>query len=326
MMELPRRRFLSLAAGAAAASASSGLAGAEAYPARPVRLVCGFGAGSATDIVARLVGDALSERLGQAFIIENRPGAGSNVATEYVVRSTPDGYTLLQITPPHAINATLYSSLNYNFLRDIAPIASVGENALVMVVNPNFPARTVAEFIAYAKANPGKINFASAGIGTGLHVSGELFKMMTGIQMTHVPYRSDAPAIADLIAGQVQVMFDPIVACIGQVKSGTLRALAVTTAERAKVLPDVPTIAETVPGYEARGFQGVGAPHGTPTEIIDLLNKTINASLVDPKLQERLAAIGNEPLILSPDGFAELLVEETEKWGKVVKFAGIKAD
>jgi tripartite-type tricarboxylate transporter receptor subunit TctC len=325
-MELPRRRFLSLAAGAAAASASSGLAGAEAYPARPVRLVCGFGAGSATDIVARLVSDALSERLGQAFVIENRPGAGSNVVTEYVVRSTPDGYTLLQITPPHAINATLYSNLNYNFLRDIAPIASVGENALVMVVNPNFPARTVAEFIAYAKANPGKINFASAGIGTGLHVSGELFKMMTGIQMTHVPYRSDAPAIADLIAGQVQVMFDPIVACIGQVKSGTLRALAVTTAERAKVLPDVPTIAETVPGYEARGFQGVGAPHGTPTEIIDLLNKTINASLVDPKLQERLAAIGNEPLILSPDGFAELLVEETEKWGKVVKFAGIKAD
>jgi tripartite-type tricarboxylate transporter receptor subunit TctC len=326
MMELPRRRFLAMAAGAAAASASPGPVHAEAYPTRPVRLVCGFGAGSATDIVARLVGDALSERLGQAFVIENRPGAGSNVATEYVVRSAPDGYTLLQITPPHAINATLYSTLNYNFLRDIAPIASVGENALVMVVNPNFPARTVAEFIAYAKANPGKINFASAGIGTGLHVSGELFKMMTGIQMTHVPYRSDAPAIADLIAGQVQVMFDPIVACIEQVRSGTLRALAVTTAERARALPDVPTVAETVPGYEARGFQGVGAPHGTPTEIIDLLNKTINSSLVDPKLQGRLAAIGNEPLILSPDGFAKLLAEETEKWGKVVKFAGLKAD
>jgi tripartite-type tricarboxylate transporter receptor subunit TctC len=242
------------------------------------------------------------------------------------VRSAPDGYTLLQITPPHAINATLYTSLNYNFLRDIAPIASVGENALVMVVNPNFPARTVAEFIAYAKANPGKINFASASIGTGLHVSGELFKLMTGIQMTHVPYRSDAPAIADLIAGQVQVMFDPIVACIEQVRSGTLRALAVTTAKRAKALPDVPTVADTVPGYEARGIQGVGAPHGTPTEIIDLLNKTINASLVDSKLQERLSAIGNEPLILSPNGFAKLLAEETEKWGKVVKFAGIKAD
>jgi tripartite-type tricarboxylate transporter receptor subunit TctC len=325
-MELPRRRFLTLAAGAAAASTGSGLARAETYPARPVRLICGFGAGSATDIVARLIGDAVSERLGQAFVIENRPGAGSNLATEYVVRSAPDGYTLLQITPPHAINATLYTKLNYNFLRDIAPIASVGANPLVMVVNPTFPAKTVAEFIAYAKANPGKINFASAGIGTGLHVSGELFKMMTGIQMTHVPYRSDAPAIADLIAGQVQVMFDPIVACIEQVKGGTLRALAVTTAERTPTLPDVPTVAETVPGYEARGFQGVGAPRGTPTEIIDLLNKTINESLADPKMQQHLTAIGNTPLVLSPEGFAKLLADETEKWGWVVKFAGIKAD
>jgi tripartite-type tricarboxylate transporter receptor subunit TctC len=242
------------------------------------------------------------------------------------VRSAPDGYTLLQITPPHAINATLYTKLNYNFLRDIAPIAGIGANPLVMVVNPSFPAKTVAEFIAYAKANPGKINFASAGIGTGLHVSGELFKMMTGIQMIHVPYRSDAPAIADLIAGQVQVMFDPIVACIEQVKGGTLRALAVTTAERSPTLPDVPTVAETVPGYEARGFQGIGAPRGTPTEIIDLLNKTINESLADPKMQEHLAAIGNTPLVLSPDGFAKLLADETEKWGKVVKFAGITAD
>jgi tripartite-type tricarboxylate transporter receptor subunit TctC len=325
-MELPRRRFLSLAAGVAAASTVPAIARAETYPDRPVRLVCGFGAGSATDIVARLLGDELSQRLGQAFVIENRPGAGSNVATEYVVRSAPDGYTLLQITPPHAINATLYTKLNYDFLRDVVPIASVGQNPLVMVVNPSFPARTVAEFIAYAKANPGKINFASAGIGTGLHVSGELFKMMTGIEMTHVPYRSDAPAIADLMAGQVQVMFDPIVACIEQVKSGTLRALGVTTAERTAALPDVPPIADTVPGYEARGFQGVGAPRGTPAEIVNLLNKTINASLTDPKMLDHLAAIGSEPLVLSPEGFSKLLADETEKWGRVVKFAGIKAD
>jgi tripartite-type tricarboxylate transporter receptor subunit TctC len=325
-MELPRRRFLSLAAGAAVVSAGSRLAHADAYPTRPVRIVCGFGAGSATDIVARVIGDALSERLGEVFIIENRPGAGSNVGTEYVVRSAPDGYTLLQITPPHAINATLYTKLNYNFLHDIAPVASVCENGLVMVVSSSFPAQNVAEFIAYAKANPGKINFASAGVGTGLHMSGELFKMMTGIQMTHVPYRSDAPAIADLIAGQVQVMFDPIVACLGQVKSGTLRALAVTPAKRVPALPDVPTIGETVPGYEVHSWQGVGAPSGTPAEIIDGLNKAINASLADPKTRERLADIGTEPLMMSPDGFARLLADETEKWSKVIKFAGLKAD
>ncbi len=325
-MKLPRRRFLSLAAGVAAFPATSRIASAQAYPTRPVRLICGFGAGSATDIVARLIGEALSERLGQPFVIENRPGAASNLATEYVVRAAPDGYTLLQITPPNAINATLYTNLSYNFIRDIAPVASIGQNPLVMVVNPSFPATTVAAFIAYAKANPGKINFASAGTGTGLHVAGELFKMMTGIDMIHVPYRGDAPAITDLIAGQVQVIFDPIVACIGQIKAGKLRALAVTTATRSAALPDVPTVADTVPGYEARGWQGVGAPRNTPAEIIDTLNKAINASLADPKMQQRLADIGNTPLALSPAGFGDLIAEETEKWGKVVKFSGAKAD
>ena len=326
---ISRRALLQGAAGAAGGWLTVpqiAAAATPAYPAQPARWIVPYTAGGATDVLSRLICQHLSDRLGQPFVVENKPGAGSNIGTQAVINAPPDGYTLLLTSTANAINASFDPTLPYDFAKGIMPVAGVARIPLVLVVNNELPIHNVAEFIAYAKANPGKINFASAGIGTGLHVSGELFKMMAGIQMTHVPYRSDAPAIADLIAGQVQVMFDPIVACIEQVKSGTLRALGVTTAERSPALPDVPPIADTVPGYEARGWQGVGAPRGTPAEIVNLLNTTINASLADPKMVERLAAIGNEPLVLSPQGFAELLAEETEKWGRVVKFANIKVD
>ena len=321
-MKFPRRRFLSLAAGVAAFLATSRIASAQAYPTRPVRLICGFGGGSATDIVARLIGEALSERLGQPFVIENRPAAASNLATEYVVRAAPDGYTLLQITPPNAINATLYTNLSYNFIRDIAPVASIGQNPLVMVVNPSFPATTVAAFIAYAKANPGKINFASAGTGTGLHVAGELFKMMTGIDMIHAPYRGDAPAITDLIAGQVQVIFDPIVACIGQIKAGKLRALAVTTATRSAALPDVLTVA-SVPGYEARGWQELALPE---TRLLKSSTRSTRRSMHRSPIRRCSNASPTSAIRRSP---FRLPVRRPHRrrnreWGKAVKFPAQK--
>ena len=286
----------------------------------------GFVPGGATDIIARLMGQWLSERLGQSVVIENRPGAGSNIATEVVVNAPPDGYTLLLVGPTHAVNATLYPKLNYNFIRDIAPIASISREPLVMVVNPSVPAKTVPEFIAYAKANPGKLNMASSGIGTSVHVGGELFKMMTSINMLHVPYRGAAPAITDLIGGRVQVMFATLPSSIEYIKAGNLRALAVTTARRTPALPDVPIVADVLPGYEASALYGVGAPRNTPVEIVDRLNKEINAGLVDPSMQARLADLGGTVLPGTPADFAKLIAEETQKWAKVVKFSGAKPE
>jgi tripartite-type tricarboxylate transporter receptor subunit TctC len=325
-MELSRRRFLHLAAGAAALPAVSRFAWAQTYPSRPVRIVVGFAAGNGPDIVARLLGQWLSERLGQPFIVENRSGAGTNVGTESVVKSQPDGYTLLMVTPPNAINATLYDNLNFNFIRDIAPVASISREPNVMVVNPSVPARTIPEFIAYAKARPGQLSMASAGNGGSSHVAGELFKMMTGIDMVHVPYRGGGPALADLLGGQVQVLFPTTTTSIAYIRAGTLRPLAVTTAARAEVLPDVPAMAEFVPGYEASTFYGIGAPRNTPAEIVDKLNKEINAALADPKFRARLADTGSTVLPGSPADFGKLIAEETEKWGKVVKFSGAKPD
>ena len=321
-MKLRRRQFLHLAVGAAALSALSRIARAQAYPSRPIRWVVGFVPGGATDIIARLMGQWLSERLGQSVVIENRPGAGSNIATEVVVNAPPDGYTLLLVGPTHAVNATLYPKLNYNFIRDIAPIASISREPLVMVVNPSVPAKTVPEFIAYAKANPGKLNMASSGIGTSVHVGGELFKMMTSINMLHVPYRGAAPAITDLIGGRVQVMFATLPSSIEYIKAGNLRALAVTTARRTPALPDVPIVADVLPGYEASAVYGVGAPRNTPVEIVDELNKEINAGLADPWMQARLADLGGTVLPGTPADFAKLIAEETQKWAKVVKFSG----
>jgi tripartite-type tricarboxylate transporter receptor subunit TctC len=325
-MKLPRRQFLHLAAGAAALSAWSRIARAQAYPSRPIRWVVGFVPGGATDIIARLMGQWLSERLGQSVVIENRPGAGSNIATEVVVNAPPDGYTLLLVGPAHAVNATLYPKLNYDFMRDIAPIASISREPLVMVVNPSVPAKTVAEFIAYAKANPGKLNMASSGIGTSVHVGGELFKMMTGIDMQHVAYRGAAPAITDLIGGRVQVMFATLPSSIEYIKAGHLRALAVTTARRTPALPDLPIVADVLPGYEASAVYGVGAPRNTPVEIVDKLNKAINAGLADPSMQARLADLGGTVLPGTPADFAKLIAEETRKWAKVVKFSGAKPE
>jgi len=299
-MKLPRRRFLHLAAGAAALPAVSGFAWAQAYPSRPVRWIVGFAPGGGNDIVARLMGQWLSERLGQPFIIDNRPGGGTNIATEAVVRAPADGYTLLMVGTTQAINATIYDKLNFNFIRDIAPVASIDRDALVMAVNPSVPARTVPEFIAYAKANPGKISMASAGIGSTGHMSGELFKMMTGVTTLHVPYRGIAPALNDLLGGQVQVTFASMPSAIEYVRAGNLRALAVTTATRSPVLPDIPTVAEFVPGYESSFWTGVGAPKNTPAEIVDKLNKEINAVLADPKSKTRLADLGGTPLVGSP--------------------------
>jgi len=325
-MKLPRRQFLHLAAGAAALPAVSRFAWAQAYPTRPVRIIAATGPGSAPDILARLLGQRLSERLGQQFVTENRPGGGNTIGTEVVVRAPPDGYTLLLVDGTASINATLYEKLNYNFIRDIATVAGIVRLPNLMMVNPSVPAKTVPEFIAYAKANPGKINMASAGIATPGHVAGELFKMMTGIEMVHVPYRGGAPALTGLIGGQVQVMFLSPAATIEYIRSGRLRALAVTTTTRWEGLPDIPTVDEFVPGYETSIVLGVGVPKATPVEIIDKLNREINAALADPKLKERLAVLGGTPLAGSPADFAKLIAEETEKWGKVIKFAGIKPE
>jgi len=325
-MKLRRRRFLHLAAGAAVLPVISRVAQAQPYPARPVRLIVGFTPGSAPDIVARVMAQRLSERLGQQFIVENRAGAGGNLGTDVVVRSPADGYTLLVLGAPNVINTTLYDKLSFNFLRDIAPVAGISRATLAMVVHPSFPTKTVPEFIAYAKANPGRISMASAGIGSTTQVAGELFKMMTSTDLPHVPYRGGGQVMTDLIAGQVQVIFMGLAVAIEHIKSGKLRALAVTTATRANVLPDIPTVGEFVPGYEASAFWGVGAPRNTPAEIIDKLNKQINAGLSDPKIETHLADGGSTALALSPAEFGNLLADETEKWAKVVRFAGIRAE
>ena len=325
-MRLLRRQFLHLAAGAAALSTISRIARAQAYPSRPVRVIVPFAPAGTTDIVARLMGQWLSERLGQQFVIENRPGAGTNIATEAVVRAPPDGYTLLTVGAPAAINATLYDKLNFNFIRDIAPVASIIREPLVMVVNPSVPAKTVPEFIAYAKANPGKLNMASVGNGSSPHVAGELFKMMTGVNMVHVGYRSSGPALIDLLGGQVQVMFNGAGSAIEHIRAGKLRALAVTTATRSEALPEVPTVGKFVPGYEASAFFGIGAPKNTPAEIVEKLNKEINAGLADPKIKARLAELGGDVLALSPADFGKLIAEETEKWAKVIRAANIKPE
>src|SRR5262249_20957506 len=299
---------------------------AQAYPARPVRLVVGLAAGGGADIMARLIGQWLSERLGQQFLIENRPGAGSNIATEVVVRAASDGYTLLLVNAPAAINATLYEKLNFNFIRDIVPVASISRVPNVLVVHPSFPATTVPEFIAYARANPGKISMASPGIGSPPHVAGELFKMMTGIHLVHVPYRGAAPALTDLLGGQVQVLFSTTPSSIEYIRAGTLRPLAVTSATRWEGLPDIPTLSDFVPGFEASSWYGIGAPRNTPTEIIDRLNKEINAAIADPKMRARLADLGGTVLPGSPSDFRKFIAEERERWGKVVKFWGAKAE
>jgi len=325
-MEFPRRRFLGLAAGAIALPAISHIANAQAYPVRPVRIIVGVAAGGATDIVGRLIGQWLSERLGQQFVIENRPGAGTTIGTEVVVRAPADGYTLLLVSSDSAINATLYEKLSFNFIRDIAPVAGIVRLPFLMLVNPSVPAKTVPEFIAYAKANPGKINMASPGIGTTPHVAGELFKMMAGLNLVHVPYRGGAPALTDLISGQVQVMFLSPAASIEYIRSGRLRALAVTSATRWEGLPDLPTVVDFLPGYEASVWFGVGAPKNTPNEIIDTLNTEINAALSDPKLKARLADLGGKVLPGSPTDFGKLIADETEKWGKVIRAANIKAE
>jgi tripartite-type tricarboxylate transporter receptor subunit TctC len=325
-MKLPRRQFLHLAAGAAALPAVSRAARAQTYPTRPVRIIVGFAPGGATDLMARLIGQWLSERLGQPFVIENRPGANSNIGTEAVVNAAPDGHTLLLAASPNAINASLYDKLSFNFIRDVAPVAGIHREPNVMKVNPSVPVKTVAEFIAHAKANPGKINMASGGNGSPSHVSGELFKMMTGVNLVHVPYRGAGPALVDLLGGQVQVNFSTMSSSIEYVRAGKLRALAVTTPTRSPALPDVPTVAEFVPGYESSYWTGVGAPKNTPAEIVDKLNKEINAALADPKITARLTDLGSKPLAGSPADFGKLIAEETEKWAKVVKFAGIKAD
>jgi tripartite-type tricarboxylate transporter receptor subunit TctC len=325
-MQLPRRQFLCLVAGAAALPAVARTAAAQGYPVRPVHIVVPTTAGGGIDILARLLGQWLSDRLGRQFVIDNRPGAGGNIGVEAVAHAPADGYTLLLVAVTNAINATLYDKLNFNFIRDIAPVASAIRASLVMVVNPAFPAKTVPEFIAYAKANPGKLNMASSGNGTPQHIAGELFKMMTGINMLHVPYRGVAPALTDLFGGQVQVMFNSTPPSVEHIRAGTLRALAVTTATRSDAQPGVPTVAEFVPGYEASGWLGVGAPANTPPEIIDRLNREINAGLADPKLARQITDLGSAVVIGSPADFGRLIVEETEKWGKVVKFSGAKPD
>ncbi|TMJ90054.1 MAG: tripartite tricarboxylate transporter substrate binding protein [Alphaproteobacteria bacterium] len=325
-MKLPRRKFLHLTATAAALPAVSRIAQAQSYPSRPVRLIVPLAPGGATDIVARLIGQWLSQRLHQPFVIDNRPGGGTNIGTETVVRAASDGYTLLLASTPNTINATLYDKLNYNFIRDIAPVASIIRNALVIVVHPSLPAKTVPEFIAYAKANPRKLNMASPGNGTPNHVSGELFNMMAGVEMVHVPYRSGGPALTDLLAGQVQVMFPATVSSIEYIRAGRLRALAVTTATRSELLPDIPTVAEFVAGYEASNWFGICAPKDTPADIVEKLNKEINASLADPSIKARLADLGGDVLALSPADFGKLIAEDAEKWGKVIRAANIKAE
>jgi tripartite-type tricarboxylate transporter receptor subunit TctC len=325
-MKLARRRFLHLAAGGIALPAVSRLARAQAYPARPVHIIVGFAAGGAPDIIARLIGQWLSEQLGQQFIIENRPGAGGNIATEAVVHAPADGHTLLLVALPNAANATLYERLNYNFIRDIAAVASLTRETYGMEVHPSFPAQTVGEFIAYAKARPGKLNMASPGNGSGPHMAGELFKIMTGIDIVHVPYRGSPPALTDLMAGQVQMMFSPLSSSIEYVRAGKLRALAVSTAKRSEALPDLPTVGDFVPGYEASGWFGVGAPSRTSVETIDKLNRVINAGLADQKFKGRLADLGSSVFVGSPSDFANHIAEETEKWAKVIRAAHIKIE
>jgi tripartite-type tricarboxylate transporter receptor subunit TctC len=321
-MKLPRRKFLDLAAGAAVLPAVSRVTWAQVYPTRPVRLVVGFPPGGVVDLYARLIGQWLSERLGQPFIIENRAGAGGNIGAEAVVRAAPDGYTLLQVSSANSWNATLYDNLNFDFVRDIAPIASIYSSASVLLVHPSFAPKSVPELIAYAKANPGKINMASSGIGTVGHVYGELFKMMAGVDMLHVPYRSGA--IADLLAGQVPIMFEPIATSIEYIRAGKLRGLAVTSATRAGVLPDLPTVGEFVPGYEASGWQGIGAPRNTPVDIINSLNREINVALADLKMKARIAEMGGTVFPSSPDEFRTFIAAYTEKWAKVIKLSGSK--
>jgi len=325
-MKLPRRNFLHLAAGAAALPALSRIAWAQAYPTRPVRIVVGFPPGGGADITARLFGQWLSERLGQPFIIENRPGAGSNTATEAVVRAPADGYTLLIVGTFNAFNATLYDKLNFNFIRDIAPIAGIIVVPNVMVVHPSFPAKTILEFIAYSKSNPGKVNMGSGTPGAAMHMSGELFKIMAGIDMVHVFYRGAGPTLTDLLAGQVQVSFPTMPASIEHIRAGRLRALAVTTATRSDALPDIPTVGEFLPGYEGSNWYGLGVPKATPAEIVNKLNKEVNAAFDDPKMKARLADLGGTPLPGPPVQFGRLITEETEKWGKVIRNANIKAE
>jgi tripartite-type tricarboxylate transporter receptor subunit TctC len=323
-VKLSRRKFFHLAAGAAALPAMSRIASAQAYPSRPVRIILGFAPGQAIDIVTRIIGQWLSEQLGQQFIIENRPGAGGNIATEAVVRAPPDGYTLLAIGSNNMINVTLYEKLNYDFIRDIAPVASIYRVPQIMEVNPSFPAKTVLEFIAYAKAHPGEISFASAGNGSVAHVTGELFKMMTGVDMLHVPYRGAPPALTDLISGQVHVMFDNMPSSIEHIRAGRLRPLAVTATTRWQEFPDIPTVADFVPGFETSAWAGIGAPKNTPAEIIDKLNREINGALLDPKIKARIAELGGMVLALSPTEYGKRIEEETEKWAKVIKFSGAK--
>jgi len=325
-MKFPRRTFLHLAVGAAALPAVPGMARAQAYPSRLVRIIVGFPAGGATDIQARLMGQWLSDRLGQQFIIENRAGASSNIGTEAVAKAPADGYTLLQVGTPNVINAVLYTNLNFDFMRDIAPVICTARLAYVIVVHPSVPVTTIPEFIAYARANPGKINYGSAGHGTPQNITCELFKMMTGVNLVHVPYRGGAPATTDLVGGHIQVIFSPVSESIEHVKGGKLRALAVTTATRLDVLPDIPTVADFVPGYEASGFAGIGAPMNTPADIIDLLNKELNAGLADSKIKARIVELGGTVLGGSPAEFGTILSEAVEKWARVIKFAGIKAE
>jgi tripartite-type tricarboxylate transporter receptor subunit TctC len=325
-MKLPRRRFLHLAAGAAALPVVSRVARAETYPARPVRIIVGFAAGGTTDISARLIGQWLSDRLGQQFIVENRTGASTNIATEAVVRAPADGYTLLAVSATNATNVTLYDKLSFNFLRDIAPVSGIARSPLVLEVHPTVPVQTVPELIAYAKANPGKISMASFGVGSTSHVAGEMFKMMAGINMLHVPYRGSAPMLIDLLGGQVQVAFDNLPASIEHIRAGKLRALAVTTAARSAALPELPTVGDFLPGFEASAWNGVGAPRSTSAEIIDKLNKAINAGLADPAIKARLAELGAAELTGSPAEFGKVVATDTEKWGKVIRAADIKAD
>jgi tripartite-type tricarboxylate transporter receptor subunit TctC len=325
-MKLPRRRFLQLAAGAAALPAIALMARAQTYPARPVRIIVGYPPGDSPDTVARIMGQWLSDRLGQPFVIENKPGAATNIAVQAAVDAAADGYTLLWVTTANTSNVTFYDGLHFDFLRDVAPVAALVRVPLVMVVNPSVPAKTVAEFIAYAKSNPGKINMASAGVGGTIHLAGELFKSMAGVDMLHVPYRGSPPAISDLMTGRVQVMFDAVPSSLPHIRSGALRALAVTTLTRSDVLPDVPTVADTVAGYEASAWIGATARRGTPAQMIETLNREINAGLANPGIKARLADLGMTPVPATPAEFGSFLAAETEKWGKVIKFAGIKAE
>ena len=323
-MTLSRRRALELATGGIAFAAMPGSARAQTYPTRPVRIIVGFPAGGPTDITARLIAQWLSERLGQEFVVENRPGAASNIGTEAALRAAPDGYTLLLVTSSNAVNATFYENLSFDFMNDITPVAGIIRVPFVMEINPSIPAKTVPEFIAYAKANPGKINMASGGIGTSVHIAGELFKMMAGVNLVHVPYRGSAPALTDMISGQVHVMFDILTSSIQHIRSGALRALAVTSATRSDALPDLPTVGDFLPGYEATAWYGIAAPKNTPREIADKLNNEINAGLADPRIKARFAELASTVIPGSPADFGKLVGAEIEKWGKVVKFSGAK--